>query len=88
MAARKVMRLNDDWRSKIQTSMLINRLQGHANGENNMSPTQIKAAEILLRKAAPDLTATTLTDPEGNNPFGQLMELIAANGRPGPRNRS
>ncbi len=64
--------------------MLIKRLQDHVKGDVVMEASQIKAAEILLRKSAPDLTATTLTDPQGGNPFAPLMELIAANGRPRP----
>lgn len=55
MAARKSKYLGDQWRARIQTSMLINRLQAHAKGDCEMSATQIKAAEILLRKCAPDL---------------------------------
>jgi hypothetical protein len=65
MAARKIKRLTDDWRAKIQTTMLIKRLQDHAEGKVDMSPTQIKAAEVLLRKSAPDLSSTTLEAGEG-----------------------
>lgn len=62
MAARKVRQeLNDRWRERIQTSMLINRLQDQALGKLDMSQTQIKAAEILLARVAPTLTATELT---------------------------
>lgn len=32
----------------------------HAKGENEMSATQIRAAEILLNKTLPNLTATEL----------------------------
>jgi predicted glutamine amidotransferase len=47
-------------RSKIQTSQLVNRLMKHANGEVKMEQTQVRAAEILLRKTLPDLTATEM----------------------------
>ncbi len=50
----------DDVRAKIQASQLVNRLQGHVFGEHEMSATQLKAAEILLRKSIPDLSAITL----------------------------
>lgn len=50
----------DDIRSKIQASQLVNRLHGHVVGELEMSATQIKAAEILLRKSVPDLAAVTI----------------------------
>ena len=51
--------------------MLINRLQDHAFGEVDMSQTQLKAAEILLRKVAPDLARQEVTG-EG----GQPQELV------------
>lgn len=57
MAARLNRRHQDFVREKIQASQLVNRLQGHALGENEMTPTQIKAAEILLRKSIPDLSS-------------------------------
>jgi hypothetical protein len=44
-------------RDRIQTSMLINRLTGHAEGNVDLQPTQVKAIEILLRKTLPDLQA-------------------------------
>lgn len=57
MAARKTRSLNEEWRTRIQASMLVNRLSDHAEGKIEMSATQIKAAEILLRKVAPDLAS-------------------------------
>ena len=66
MAARKIhTTLRDDWRQKIKASMLINRLQDHALGEVDISPTQLKAAEILLKKVAPDLARTEMTGEDG-----------------------
>ena len=61
MAARLDPKHDARTRSKIQTSQLINRLMKHANGEVQMESTQIKAAEILLKKALPDLQAIQLT---------------------------
>jgi len=64
MAARKRRTtLDDAWREKIQTSMLVNRLHSNALGKlkKEMSQGQIKSAEILLRKTAPDLSATDHT---------------------------
>ena len=57
MAARLRAKHQDEIRAKIQTSQLVNRLQDHADGKNEMSPTQVRAAEILLKKAMPDLSA-------------------------------
>jgi hypothetical protein len=55
----------EDVRKKIQTSQLINVLQDHAlTGETELSPTRMKAIEILLRKSIPDLSAVTLSNDE------------------------
>lgn len=57
MAARiRSLNLTQEWRDKIRTSELINRLQAHAMGTARMLPTQLKAIEILLRKTIPDLS--------------------------------
>lgn len=48
--------LNEEWRERIQTSMLINRLQDHIFNGKHLMATQLKAIEILLRKTAPDLS--------------------------------
>lgn len=56
MAARtRSTTLNEEWRERIQTSMLINRLNDHIFNKLHLLPTQLKAIEILLRKVAPDL---------------------------------
>lgn len=52
-------------REKIRASQLINRLQGHVDGEVELSATQVRAAEILLRKSVPDLSSTELSGPNG-----------------------
>jgi len=57
----------DDVREKIQASAIINRLMGHVNGETDLSSTQVKAAEILLRKTLPDLASTALTGADGKD---------------------
>ena len=58
MAARKNrVTLNEKWRERIQISMLVNRLTNHALGKVNLTQTQVRAIEILLRKVAPDLSA-------------------------------
>jgi len=42
-------------RLRIQTSKLIDRVQSHALGKAKMTPTQLTAAQVLLRKTLPDL---------------------------------
>ena len=62
MAARnKAFLQTEETRNKIRTSQLINRLYGHAVGEIEMTPTQVRAAEVLLKKTLPDLTAAEIT---------------------------
>jgi hypothetical protein len=55
MAKRKTAWTPDKVRQRIQVGVLVTRLKDHALGAIEMSATQIKAAEILLRKAVPDL---------------------------------
>jgi len=53
-------RHQEDVRKKIQASQLINRLHDHVLGKVEMSATQLKAAEILLKKSLPDLQSIDL----------------------------
>lgn len=65
MAARKTLTHPDKVRERIQTSQLVNRLTNHALGKCDMGPTQVRAAEILLRKSLPDLQQMQITGAEG-----------------------
>lgn len=57
----------DDVRRKIQASQLINVLEAHALGiSEELSPSRIKAIEILLRKSLPDLSSVELTGDQDN----------------------
>jgi hypothetical protein len=57
MAARiKKIRHDENTRLKIQAAQLINRLTNHAEGKVEMTATQVRAIEILLRKILPDLS--------------------------------
>jgi hypothetical protein len=59
MAARtRKIRHDDETRAKIQATQLVNRLQDHVFGKVELSPTQVRSAEILLRKSIPDLSST------------------------------
>lgn len=65
MAARIRKHHQDEVRARIQTSQLINRLTDHALGHVELTPTQVRAIEILLKKSIPDLSSVELTgDPE------------------------
>ena len=50
-------------RERIRVSMLVKRLTDHVDNpeKHKMSRTQLKAIEILLRKALPDLAAVDTT---------------------------
>ena len=63
MAGRPMGRLHqEDVRRKIQASQLINVLMDQALGNgDDLSPTRLKAIEILLRKSLPDLSAIELS---------------------------
>ena len=65
MPARLRKTHQDDVRAKIQTSQLINRLENHALGEIDLTPTQIKAIEVLIRKTLPDLSSVEMTGEDG-----------------------
>lgn len=49
--------MTDAHRVKIQNSNILNALIEHAEGEREMSPTQVSAGLGLLRKCLPDLSA-------------------------------
>lgn len=63
MAGRPINKLHqEDVRKKIQVSQLLNVLQNHALGETEeLSPTRMKAIEILLRKSMPDMASVTVS---------------------------
>lgn len=64
----------DDVRSKIQASQLINRLTDHALGELELSNTQVRAIEILLKKTIPDLSAVEHTG-DADNPIAHSIQF-------------
>ena len=75
MAARLNKLHTEEIRLKIKASQLINVLQDHAlSGESEISPTRMKAIEILLRKSVPDLSSIQLSGDE-NNPIRQSLEV-------------
>jgi len=80
MAERLRKRHQDEVRTKIQTSQLINVLQDHAlNGESEIPPSRMKAIEILLRKALPDLSSTEISGIDGGDiPIGVGITFVNA----------
>jgi hypothetical protein len=76
MAARLRKTHQDEVRTKIQASQLINVLQNHAlaKDDKEISYSRMKAIEILLRKSVPDLSAVQLGGDKGN-PIRQSIEV-------------
>lgn len=57
MAARtRKIRHDENTRLKIKAAALINLLTDHAMGKADLSPTRVRAIEVLLRKILPDLS--------------------------------
>lgn len=76
MAARIRDYHQDEIRAKIQASQLINRISDHVHKGIKMSQTQLRGAEILLRKVLPDLSSTELAiDPEANKLTVQVIRF-------------
>ena len=66
MAARKrKLTLSDSWKERISAGMIMARLVKHLDGEIDLSPTQVRAADIILRKIVPDLARTENTGGDG-----------------------
>jgi hypothetical protein len=65
----------DKTRQKIKVTQIVNRLNKVVIGEVEMTAQQIKAAEILLRKALPDLSAVHSTDGESRTLEDWINEL-------------
>ncbi len=65
MAARTNKKNHDEKTKKlIQASQLLNRLISHANGEIDLTQSQINAAKIVIGKYIPDLKAIELSGNE------------------------
>ena len=60
---RRVFQISID---RGKATRLANRLDAHAMGEVEMTATQVRAAEILLKKLVPDLASVELTGNEDN----------------------
>lgn len=63
MAARLRKTHQDDVRTKIKVSELINRVQNYALGilsDDDVSSNRLNAIKLLLAKTLPDLTSVTI----------------------------
>ena len=62
-------------RDKIQASQLINRLESHALGECELTATQVRAIEVLLKKIIPDLSAVQVDGDGEGGPIQHALEV-------------
>lgn len=67
-SATKPGTMPQQWRDRIQASMLVNRLTDHVKGDVELSPSQVTAGLGLLKKAIPDLAALQVSGPD-NGPL-------------------
>lgn len=63
-------------REKIRCTMLVNRLQDHAEGKIEMTATQVKAAAVLLAKTIPDLTSADIHDSRQELNISETLDLL------------
>jgi hypothetical protein len=74
MATRLRARHQDEIRTKISTSQLINVLENHALGiTEEMPSSRLKAIEILLNKTLPNLQSTEIS---GIGDEGEIIHKI------------
>ena len=71
-------RQTDNARLAISTSKIISRLQANFNGEldEQLTPSQLKSAELLISRSLPTLTATEVSTTE-NIDMGTAEEAEA-----------
>lgn len=62
-------------KDKIQGSQLVKRLQDHANGELDLTPTQIDAAKFLLNKIISNAPQDLNVGGQEDNPFVTKIEI-------------
>ena len=65
-ARNRRVRLSEEWRERIRAAGILQRLDKAAMGEIDITATQLRAAEIVLRKTIPDLQRTELTGNDGD----------------------
>lgn len=77
VAARKSwVERSEIWRDKISTAHIIKRLEKHSLGEVEMTATQVKAAQVLLDRVMPSLSASEVTRRnESINPHELIQSL-------------
>lgn len=65
---------NEKTRAKIKSGLLINALSNHVLGENKMLNSQVRAADILLKKTIPDLSQVNGPGDDGEHVLKVIHE--------------
>ena len=76
MAARNRVGLSEATRKRIQTSMLVNRLEDHILGKVELSTSQVRGIEILLRKTLPDMSAIHTTSDNQEQTIDEWLNSL------------
>ncbi len=72
---RRGIKLSEKHKDQLAATALMNRVKAAAKGEIDMTPTQIRAAELYLSKTIPSLSAVEQTNlnPEDEMSQDQLL---------------
>jgi hypothetical protein len=70
--------MSEAHRAKIRNSRILGNLIKHAEGEREMTSSQVRAALGLLKKALPDLSSTTLATEDGGPPIVHFTTVYEA----------
>ena len=65
-----------DHRLAICAGQLIEQLQAHILGSAELTPTQLRAAEILLKKTLPDLQTIQQKGGTGTGPMHLTIRFV------------
>jgi len=78
ISAKPTVRQTDKCRAAIQASQLIRHLQAIALGKREGTPTQVRAASVLLAKVIPDMQSMAVTreDPPPSLTVEELRERM------------
>lgn len=67
----------EEVRAKIKATQLINRLQAHIFDGLELSLSQVRGIEILLRKCIPDLSAVAVKADVTHRYVAQLPDVLS-----------
>jgi len=66
----------EDVRDKIDSVLIVKKLTDHINGKNDLTPTQVASAKILLDRTVATLTATEITKVDALPAEADLLSAI------------